>query len=161
MLGFLRRKAEPDPSPKILRVPSKKFNAAVGAAMAAIHELEEITTRAKSRMSDQKRPIGQGDLEEVLRMLSDAKRRIDSEMEDEIAKSDDQGDTEWNKDGYDLLVAPTFRMANSPQEIIDLTLRASDGGAKSARLVYQLVVAEMDVAVARYYVTLNTGIKTE
>ncbi|WP_245339482.1 hypothetical protein [Rhizobium sp. CIAT894] len=94
-------------------------------------------------------------------MLSDAMRRIDSEMEDEIAKSDDQGDTEWNKDGYDLLVAPTFRMANSPQEIIDLTLRAADGGAKSARLVYQLVIAEMDVAVARYFVTLNTGINTE
>ncbi|EJT04019.1 hypothetical protein [Rhizobium sp. CCGE 510] len=161
MLGFLRRKAEPGLSPKILRVPSKKFNAAVGAAMAANHELEAIARRAKSRMRDQKRPIEQGDLEEVLRMLSDAKQRIDSEVEDEIAKSDDQGDTEWNKDGYDLLVAPTFRMANSPQEIIDLTLKAVDGGAKSARLVYQLVIAEMDVAVARYYVTLNTGIQTE
>ncbi|MBY5902610.1 hypothetical protein HFO88_19980 [Rhizobium leguminosarum] len=161
MLGFLRRKAEPDPSTEILRIPSKKFNAAVGAAMAAIHELEKIATRAKSRMRDQKRPIEQGDLEEVLRMLSDAQRRINSEVEDEIAKSDDQGDTEWNKDGFDLLVAPTFRMANSPQEIIDLALKAADGGAKSARLLYQLLVAEMDVAVARHYVTLNTGIRTE
>ncbi|RFB89190.1 hypothetical protein B5K08_19715 [Rhizobium leguminosarum bv. trifolii] len=161
MFGFLRRKAEPDPSPKILRVPSKEFNAAMGAAMAANHELEEIARRAKSRMRDQKRPIEQGDLEEVLRMLSDAKRRIDCEVEDETAKSDDESDTEWNKDGYDLLVAPIFRMANSPQEIIDLTLRAADGGAKSARLVYQLIIAEMDVAVARYYVTLNTGINTE
>ncbi|MBB2832804.1 MULTISPECIES: hypothetical protein [Rhizobium] len=161
MLGFLRRKAEPDPSPEILRIPSKKFNAAMGAAMAANQELQDIARRAKSRMRDQKRPIEQGDLEEVLRMLSDAKRRIDSELEDEIAKSDDQSDTEWNKDGYDRLVAPIFRMANSPQEIIDLTSRAAYGGAKSARLVYELIIAEMDVAVARFYVTLNAGINTE
>jgi hypothetical protein len=36
-----------------------------------------------------------------------------------------------------------------------------ENGAKSAKLLYELIVAEMDVAVARFYVTLNTGIVTK
>ena len=51
-------------------------------------------------------------------------------------------------------------MANSPQAIIDLTLAAADNGAKRPKLLYELMVAEIDVAVARYCVTMNTGLLT-
>jgi hypothetical protein len=59
------------------------------------------------------------------------------------------------------MVAPTIQMANSPQAIIELTLTAADNGAKSAELLYKLMVAEIDVALARFYVSLNANLVTE
>jgi phosphotransacetylase len=128
--------------------------------MAAMRELPDIAMHAKSRLYERDRPIVQADLEELLRMLAEAKQRIDAEMQSDIAKSANTDDTEWDKAGYNVLVAPTIQMANSPQAIIDLTLAAANNGAKSAKLLYELMVAEMDVAVARFYVTLNTGLLT-
>src|SRR5215216_402236 len=78
-------------------------------------------------------------------------------MEADVAKSTESGDSEWEDAAYNAVVLPTIQMANSPQAIIDLTLAAAHNGAKSAKLQYDLMVAEMDVAVARYYVTMNTG----
>jgi hypothetical protein len=76
-------------------------------------------------------------------------------MEADVAKSADTGDTEWDRRRYNLLAVPTSRMANSPQAIVDLTLAASKDGAKDVKLLYELTVAEMDVAVARFNVTLS------
>jgi len=76
-------------------------------------------------------------------------------MESDVAKSADTGDTEWDRRGYNLFAVPTSRMANSPQAIVDGTLRASNDGAKDVKLLYELTVAEMDVAVARFNVTLS------
>ena len=45
--------------------------------------------------------------------------------------------------------------ANSPQAIVDLTLAAENNGARDMKLLYELTVAEMDVAVARFNVTLS------
>src|SRR5262249_38640637 len=107
------------------------------------------------------RPIEQFDLEDLLGMLAEVKERIDAEMASDIAKSTLTGDTEWDQTSYDVLVVPTIQMASSPQAIIDIALSAADNGAKSPKLLYELIVAEMDVAVARYYVTMNTGILTK
>jgi hypothetical protein len=160
MFDFLRAKAVPKSS-VIIRIPRKRFDALMGGAMAAMHELPDLSRHARSRLRMHGRTIDQSDLEELLRMLVQAKERIDAEMASDMAKSTETGDTEWDQAHYDVLVAPTMQMANSPQAIIDLALRATDNGAKSAKLLYELVVAEMDVAVARYYVTLNTGLLTE
>jgi len=46
-------------------------------------------------------------------------------------------------------------MANSLQAIVDGTLAASNNGAKDVKLLYELTVSEMDVAVARFNVTLS------
>lgn len=120
--------------PEPIRIPRKQFDAAMGGAMAAMREFPDLARHAKSRLRDHDRPIVQADLEEILRMLADAKRRIDAEMRSDIAKSTDTGDAEWDKAGYNVLVAPTIQMANSPQAIIDLTLAAAENGAKSAKL---------------------------
>jgi hypothetical protein len=77
-------------------------------------------------------------------------------MEADVAKSADAGDTEWDRRSYNLFAVPTSRMANSPQAIVDRTLAASDNGAKDVKLLYELTVAEMDVRVARFNVTLNS-----
>jgi hypothetical protein len=50
-------------------------------------------------------------------------------------------------------------MAKSPQAIVDLTLAASNNGAKNMKLLYELVVAEMDLAVARFNVIVGSGAK--
>lgn len=88
-------------------------------------------------------------------MLRDAQKRIDAQMEPDIDKSTDTSDTEWNKQFYNLYIAPVSQMADSPQAIVDFTLAASKKGAKDAKLLYDLVVAEMDVAIARFNVTLS------
>ena len=77
-------------------------------------------------------------------------------MEADVAKSADTGDTEWDRRSYNLFAVPTSRMANSPQAIVDLTLAAENNGARDMKLLYELTVAEMDVAVARFNVTLNS-----
>ena len=53
----------------------------MGGAMAAMRELPDLARHAKSRLRERDRPIAQADLEELLRMLADAKQRIDAEME--------------------------------------------------------------------------------
>ena len=138
------------------RIPRKQFDAVMGGAKAAMRELTEFTKQAKSRLRED-RPIKQDDLAELLRMLVAAQKRIDAEIQSDIAKSTDTGDTEWDKRSYNLFAMPTSRMANSLQAIFDLTLAASNNGAESLKLLYELTVAEMDVAVARFNVTLGTA----
>jgi hypothetical protein len=128
--------------------------------MAAMRELPDISADAKYRLRRPNAAIMQQDLEELLRKLSETQAKINNEMERAIADSKIIGDTEWDQAGYAVFVAPTFQMANSPKAIVDLTLAAANNGAKSAKLVYELMIAEMDVAVARFYVTMNTGIRT-
>ena len=77
-------------------------------------------------------------------------------MEADVANSADTGDTEWDRRSYNLFAVPTSRMANSPQTIVDLTLAAENNGARDMKLLYELTVAEMEVAVARSNVTLNS-----
>ena len=147
-------KAEPKAPEAVRHIPRKQFDAVMGGAKAAMRELTEFAEQAKSRLREE-RPIKQDDLLELLRKLVAVQERIDAEMESDVAKSADTGDTEWDRRGYNLFAAPTSRMANSPQAIVDGTLRASNDGAKDLKLLYELTVAEMDVAVARFNVTLS------
>ncbi|MGD0024035.1 MAG: hypothetical protein ABSC37_05300 [Xanthobacteraceae bacterium] len=78
-----------------------------------------------------------------------------------VTDSKEVGDAEWDQAGYALLVAPSVAMSNSPKAIVDLTAAALGNGANKADLLYGLVVAEMDAAVARYYVAANMGIAIE
>ena len=157
--NIVNPKAEPKAPETVRRIPRKQFDAVMGGAKAAMRELSEFVKQAKSRLRDD-RPIVQDDLLELLRKLVDAQKRIDAEMEADVAKSADTGDTEWDRRNYNLFAVPTSRMANSPQAIVDLTLAASNNGAKDVKLLYELTVAEMDVAVARFNVTLNSGLTT-
>jgi hypothetical protein len=145
---------EPKAPETVRRIPRKQFDAAMGGAKTVMRELSEFAEQAKSRLRED-RPIVQDDLLELLRKLVATQKRIDAEMEADIAKSADTGDTEWDRRRYNLLAVPTSRMANSPQAIVDLTLAASNDGAKDVKLLYELTVAEMDVAVARFNVTLS------
>jgi hypothetical protein len=137
------------------RIPRKQFDAVMGGAKAVMRELTEFAEQAKSRLRED-RPIKQDDLLELLRKLVAAQKRIDAEMEADVANSADTGDTEWDRRSYNLFAVPTSRMANSPQTIVDLTLAAENNGARDMKLLYELTVAEMEVAVARFNVTLNS-----
>ena len=118
-----------------------------------MRELSEFAEQAKRLRDD--RPIVPEDLLELLRKLIATQKRINAEMEADIAKSADTSDTEWDRRRYNLFAVPTSRMANSPQAIVDITLAASNNGAKDFKLLYELTVVEMDVAVARFNVTLS------
>jgi len=153
-VNFLRRNAEPQVPDTVRHIPRKQLEAIMEGAAVAMRELTEFAKRAKSRLGDD-HPIVQDDLLELLRMLRDAQKRIDAKIESDIGKSTDTSDTEWNKQFYNLYIAPVSQMADSPQAIVDFTLAASNNGAKDAKLLYDLVVAEMDVAIARFNVTLS------
>ncbi|TGP24884.1 MULTISPECIES: hypothetical protein [unclassified Mesorhizobium] len=157
MFGFLRRKPPPE-APQFVRVPGREFSAAVGAAMHALTELQEASRYAKARLS-KREPIVQADLEDLLHKLAEAKERIECDRQKVATEAGDEADTLWDRAGYDQIVAPTLRMGNSPQEIVDLTLTAADNGAKSAKLLYELVIAEMEVAIARHFVTMNSHLR--
>jgi hypothetical protein len=83
--------------------------------------------------------IMQSDLDELLSMLAEAKERIDAGMASDIAKSKFR----WS----------TLRKRSS---ISRLGLRTM--ARRIPSLLYELMVAEMDVAVARFNVTLSTGL---
>lgn len=152
--NIVNPKFEPEGPETVRRIPRKQFDAAMGGAKTVMRELSEFAEQAKSRLRED-RPIVQDDLLELLRKLVATQKRIDAEMEADVAKSADTGDTEWDRRRYNLLAVPISRMANSPQAIVDLTLAASNDGAKDVKLLYELTVAEMDVAVARFNVTLS------
>jgi hypothetical protein len=62
-----------------------KFDPIMAGAMAALRELKDLSAHAKRRLREHDRLIVQADLEELLRMLADAKGRIDAEVESELA----------------------------------------------------------------------------
>ena len=130
-------------------------------AMAAMRHLPDLVRKVEARLRIADRPIENADIEELFAQSGRDQKNDDDEMASELANLSQKPDTEWDQKGYATLVAPTAQMANSPQSIIDLTLAAANNGAKSAQLLYELMLAEMKVAIARFYVTLNTGIKTE
>src|SRR5262245_19899496 len=148
------RKAELKAPQEVYRIPRRQFDAVMGGAKAAMRDLTEFAEQAKSRLR-QDRPIEQDDLLELLRKLIAAQKRIDYEIESDVAQSADTGDTEWDRRSYNLFAFPTSRMANSLQAIVDSTLAASNNGAKDVKLLYELTVVEMDAAVARFNVTLS------
>jgi hypothetical protein len=153
--NIVNPKAEPKVPETVRRIPRKQFDAVISGAKAVMRELSEFADQARSRLRED-RPIKQDDLLELLRKLVATQKRIDAEMEADVAKSADTADTEWDRRSYNLFAVPTSRMANSPQAIVDLTLEASNNGAKDVKLLYELTVAEMDVRVARFKVTLNS-----
>jgi hypothetical protein len=158
-----RRGGPPPGGPDALepiRIPRKQFQAWTGGAMDALRELREIVMDPKARVREPDKPIVQDDVTELIRKLVETQREINSKMELEIANSKDTENTEWDQTGYATFVAPTIQMANSPQAIVDLAVAAVNKGARSAELVYNLMIAEMDAAVARYYVTMNAGLQT-
>ena len=146
--AVLRPKAEPKAAETVRHIPRKQLEAVMDGAVVAMRELTEFAKRAKSRLGDE-RPIVQDDLLELLRMLRDAQKRIDAEIESDIAKSVDTADTEWDRRSYNLFALPISRMANSLRAIVDDILAASNNGAKDVKLLYELTVTEMDVAAAR------------
>jgi hypothetical protein len=146
------------PAPEPIRVPRKQFDAWVAGAMAAMRELPNISRDAKERVRQTDAPIVQEDLEQILQKLNETQRKINNEMDWTMTDSKEVGDREWDQALYVLLVAPSIAMSNSPKAIVDLTLAAVSNGANKASLLYDLVIAEMDAAVARYYVACNMGI---
>jgi hypothetical protein len=148
------QKAEPKAPQEVRRIPRKQFDAVMAGAKAAMRELTEFSEQAKSRLRED-RPIKQDDLVELLHKLTAAQKRIDYDMESDVAKSTCTADTEWDRRNYNLFAVPTSQMANSLQKIVDGTLAASQDGAQDVKLLYELTVAEMDVAVARFNVTLS------
>jgi Na+/phosphate symporter len=149
-----KQKAESTAPQEVRRIPRKQFDAVMVGAKAAMRELTEFSKQAKSRLRED-RPIKQDDLVELLHKLIAAQKKIDYDMESDVAKSADTADTEWDRQNYNLFAVQTSRMANSPQKIVDGTLAASQDGAKDLKLLYELTVAEMDVAVARFNATLS------
>lgn len=129
--------------------------------MAAMRELPNISRDAKARLQQADAPIVQDDLIQILQKLNETQRKINNEMDWTVTDSKEVGDAEWDQAVYALLVAPSIAMSNSPKAIVDLTAAALGNGANKADLLYDLVVAEMDAAVARYYVAANMGIAIE
>src|SRR5512139_3302760 len=156
--SFLRPKAEPKATPKLHHIPHRQLHSVMAGAAASMRELPELANQAKLRLRDD-RPIVRDDLLELLRNLIAAQKRIEAEMQSDSDKSGngDTGDTVWDNRGYQLFVVPVRAMASSPRAIVDLTLAASNNGAKNMKLLYELVIAEMDLAVARFNVTVDLG----
>jgi hypothetical protein len=150
-------------APEPISIPRKEFYSWTRGAMTARHELMGTCLEGKSRLQlagskEINKPIEQNDIMELLQKLNDTQEKIDGEMEKILADEKNAGSTEWDQSSHAVLVAPTFQMAHSPKAIVDFTLAAINNGAKSADLVYKMMVAEMDAAVARYMVTMNAGL---
>jgi hypothetical protein len=155
LFNFLRPKAEAKAPETVRRIPRKELVTIMSGAMAAMGELMQLAKRAKSQHDH---PIVQDELLELLRTLAATQKQIDAQMDSDIAKSTDISDTEWDRRSYNLFVVPISQMANAPRVIVESTLAASNNGVRDVKLLYDLVLAEMDVAVARFNVTLNSGL---
>jgi hypothetical protein len=131
----------------------------IAGAFATMRELRDIISHAKARLYEQDRPIVEADVGELLRMLADAQQRIDAEMDSFIAKRDDgRHDDEFDGTipaAYDVHIK-VEKINSLPQEIIDLALVAQKNGVKGAKVLYELIVAEMDVGITRFYAAWNS-----
>ena len=143
-----------------IRIPIKQYAALVGAAMTTLHDLEALAQKARTAIREGG-DITQASVEKLREDLMFTKARVQVEIEAEMGESADAGGgTKWDKEGYARGVTPSLEMVATPQAIVDLTQAAIDGGTKSARLLYELMIAEIEVAVARWYVSANAMLTT-
>ena len=144
MFYFLRRQK---------RIATKRFDALVGGALVTVAELEEVARRGRALLrSSPQEGITETDIERLLQELVAARDKVQAEIRDETAKSTKQGDKQLDRSSYERFVTPIVQMVDTPQAIIDLTILAAKRGAKNTNLLYQLMIAEIDVALARWYV---------
>jgi hypothetical protein len=101
MFDFFRRKGAPKLQ-EVIRLPTKQFDAFVGGAMSTRHELPEIARHARSRLRTHDSPITQADIEDLICLLGEAKKRLDEKMSTDIAKSTVTGDTKFDEWGYNV-----------------------------------------------------------
>jgi hypothetical protein len=158
-----RRGGSPPGGPargKPIRIPRKQFHAWANGAMLVMREFSDLSIEAKARLKRTDQPIESADVEELIGKLSQMQRKIDNQIEREISDSKDTADTEWDQAAHEISVVPTLQTANSSKTIVNSVLFAVNHGARKAELIYKLMIAEMDAAVARWYVAMNAGLQT-
>ena len=142
-----------------IRIPIKQYTALVGAAMTTLYDLEAFAQKARIAIREGG-DITQASVEKLREDLMCTKARVQVQIEAEMGKSADAGGTKWDTEGYARGVTPSLEMVATPQAVVDLTQAAIDRGTKSARLLYELMIAEMEVAVTRWYVSANAMLTT-
>jgi hypothetical protein len=142
-----------------IRIPTKEYAALVAGAVMTLQELETFAEAAR-RAIQAGDAITQVTVEKLRQDLMDTKAKVQVQIEAEMGKSADAGDTKWDEEGYARGVTPSLQMVATPQAIVDLTQAAIDRGTKSAKLLYELMIAEIEVAVARWYVSANAMLTT-
>jgi hypothetical protein len=144
-----------------IRKPRKDFERFLNGALATVNELQDISKHARDRLLMHERIMEESDVVELIHMLGAAHKRIEEEMASNAAKVTEAAETELDWETVDILLMPTIQMTKSPKAIIDLMVDSANKGARSAKIVYELAVAEIDATVARYYTTLNTSLNKE
>ena len=127
--------------------------------MTTLRELETFAQAARTTIRESD-AITEANVEKLRQDLMVIKDKVQAQMEAEMQKSADAEETRWDEEGYARGVAPSLEMVATPQAIVDLTKAAVDRGAKSAKLLYELMIAEIEVAVARWYVSANAMLTT-
>ena len=142
-------------APEPIRIPRKQFHAWANGAMKVLHELPPLSTGAKFRLQLTDQPIVSADVEDLVGKLAEMQRKINNEAEWEINDSKDGQITEWDRTSHACFVVPTIQTVNAPKNICDSVLFMVNNGARRSDLILKLIIAEMDVAVARWYMVLN------
>jgi hypothetical protein len=142
-----------------IQIPTKQYAALVAGAMTTLQELEKLAHAAR-RVLCECDAITHDTVEKLRQDLMFTNAKVQVQMEATMDRSTDASGTKWDEKGYARGVAPSLEILATPQAIVNLIQAAVDRGAKSAKLLYELMIAEIEVAVARWYVSANAMLTT-
>ncbi|SRR5216684_314848 len=143
-----------------IRIPTRKYQALIGAAAALAHDLEEVINEANHQAAQAREGgLRQTDIEHLVdrcvKISGNAKNVLEQEDMTET------GDTVWDADGHSRYVAPSAALLTVPDSAVGAMTKAVELGARSARLLHELMVAELSIGLARWRVVTHANIQAQ
>jgi hypothetical protein len=136
------------PQPNGVRLDGREFDALVGTSADLVRMFNELVEEAKIRV----RPhhIEHKDVTWLLDSIQDIGRSALMVYRRMLAESHEQGELRFNSKQRALLVEPDAALLEAPQVIVRRAMTLLDAGATQAGILYDLIIAEVDVVVKRW-----------
>jgi hypothetical protein len=151
---FTRKKAA---DPTEWRLSRREFSELVGTSLDATTQLAQLVRRSKHGDG----PFSFDDVNQLLDGLSAVASYCLERNRQAQAVGSETGYISFNQAQHQRLIAPNTTMLQVPEAVHALAAYFFERDAKNATLLYQLLVAEIDVAVKRWLMYASINLPTE
>jgi hypothetical protein len=147
------------PQANEIRLNGREFDALVGTSADMVRMFNELVEEA--RLRGRPRQVEQTDVAWLLDSIQDIGRSALMVYRRMLAESDEQRELRFNSTQQALLVEPDAALLEAPQAIVRSTQALMEAGAMRAEIVYDLIVAEVDVVVKRWMASASIDLITK
>lgn len=138
------------------RIKGEDFNALISSSVNLASNLEDIVKHARIKCIN--KDIQQSDIEELISKLNKISAEANKIHHAEKNYSEKQDETVWDSKGYAQYVTPSAMLLTAPDTSVKSAMDAIENGVLNATLIYELMLAEIDVLLQRWRISVAAGI---